>query len=244
MSLETLNIKLNGKEYTITEPTIEVWSNVMRLKDILDEEELYLKLISEILNISKEELMKCDSLEILTVGDFIYRFINSESKKLMPSVILNDIEYVLLDIQKVSFGQYVDIDTFLRKDETYRIANLNELAAYLYTEKNKVYGETDIKKRIEVMKQMPIRYIESSVFFLLNLARGSQELIQLYSQSKFLWWIMKQKITLVLIGDGIRQYQRSLKTKFGKLMVSLTYPLLFVSTIFLTFLTKTRKGKD
>jgi hypothetical protein len=243
MSLETINVKLNGKDYTITEPTIEVWSRVMKLKDIFDEEELYIRLISELIGISKDEVLKMNSIEIIEVGDYIYKFINADTKKLYPEIELNGIEYSLVDVQNVSFGQYVDIDSFLRKDETYRIANLNELAAYLYTEKGKNYGDTDIKKRIQSMNQLPIRYVESSIFFLLNLARGSQKLIQLYSQNKFLWWIMKQKITLALIGDGIRQYQLSRKTKFGRLIISLTYPLLYVLTICLMLLTKTKKEK-
>ena len=244
MNLETLDIKLNGKNYTIKEPTIAVWSNVMKLKDILDAEELYIKMICELIGISRDDLLKCDSVEIITIGDYIYKFINQESKKLYPEIEFEGINYSLVDVQKVSFGQYVDIDTFLRKDETYRIANLNELAAYLYVEKGIDYSTSNIKNRIEAFKNLPYKYIESSVFFLLNLAKASQELIQLYSQNRFLWWIMKQKITLVLIGDGIRQYRLSQKTKFGKLIISLTSPLLYVLIIFHTLLTKAKKKKD
>jgi len=38
MNLETLEIKLNGKKYTVTEPTINKWSNVMKFREIVDEE--------------------------------------------------------------------------------------------------------------------------------------------------------------------------------------------------------------
>lgn len=244
MSLETLDIKLNNKKYTITEPTIATWGNVMKLREILDEEELYIKMISEVGGIPREEILQSNSSDIITIGEYIYRFINKESKKLYPVIQFQGQEYTLVDIQNVSFGQYIDIDTFLRKDESYRVANLNELAAYLYTEKGMSYGDSNIKHRIELFKGLPIKYIESSIFFLLNSAEVSQKLLQLYSQSKFLWWIMKTKITLMLIGDGIKQLLHSQKTKFGKLMMLLISPLLFVLITCRILLTKTGNKKD
>jgi hypothetical protein len=243
MNLETLEIKLNNKKYTVTEPTINKWSNVMKFREIVDEEELYIKMISEIVGISRDEILECDSTEILTTGEYIYRFINKEAKKLYPSIQFKGTEYELVDIQNVSFGQYVDIDTFLRKDESYRVMNLNELAAYLYTEKGIKYGESNIKSRIELFRDLPIKYIESSIFFLLSSAKVSQELLQLYSHNKFLWWTMRTKITLVLIGDGIKQYLHSRKTRFGKLMTLLISPLLFVLITCRILLTKTGNKK-
>jgi hypothetical protein len=244
MSLETLDIKLNNKNYTITEPTVETWTNVMKLRDILDEEELYIKMISEMGNIPREEILNSNSSDIIEIGEYVYRFINKEAKKLYPLIEFEGQEYTLVDIQNVSFGQYIDIDTFLRKDESYRVSNLNELAAYLYTEKGMSYGESNIKTRIELFKGLPIKYIESSIFFLLNSAKVSQELLQLYSQSKFLWLTMKLKITLMLIGDGIRQFRLSRKTKFSRLMTLLISPLLFVLITCRILLTKTGNKKD
>lgn len=241
--METKQVKLNGKTYELKEPTIKSWSNVMRLKDILDEEQLYINMIAEICSVSKEELLKEDASVILEVGDFVYKFINQDSKQLYPEVELKGIKYKLVDVNNISFGQYVDLDSFLRKDETYRISNLNELAAYLYCEDGVEYSKSNIKKRIEEFKDLPIKYVESSLFFLLNLGRASQELIKLYSQSKFLWWIMRTRIALVLIGDGTKQLVRSQKTKFGRLIMWCLYPLLVVLITFRTLLTKTKKGK-
>lgn len=241
--METKQVKLNGKTYELKEPTIRTWANVMRLKDILDEEQLYINMISEICSVPKEELLKEDASKILEVGDFVYKFINQDSKQLYQEIDFNEKKYKLVDVNNISFGQYVDLDSFLRKDETYRVANLNELAAYLYCEDGVEYSKSDIKKRIEQFKDLPIKYVESSLFFLLNLGRASQELIKLYSQSKFLWWIMRTRIALVLIGDGTKQLVRSRKTKFGKLIMWFLYPLLYVLITFRTLLTKTKKGK-
>jgi hypothetical protein len=122
----------------------------------------------------------------------------------------------------------------MKKDESYKIANLNELAAYLYCEEGKNYGDSDIQKRIEEFKTLKVRYIESAIFFLLNLGKGLYELTQLYSKSKMMWWIMRTRIALASFGDGMQQLVSSQKTKFGKLIVLLTFPLWLVSIICLT----------
>jgi hypothetical protein len=122
----------------------------------------------------------------------------------------------------------------MKKDDSYKIANLNELAAYLYCEQGVKYGDSDIKKRIEDFKDLKVKYIESAVFFLLSLAKGLHELTLLYSKSKTMWWMMRTRIALASFGDGMRQLLSSQKTKFGKLMVLLTFPLWLVSIICLT----------
>ena len=242
--METIQVELNKVKYTIEEPNIQLWSNVMKFKDLLDEEELYIKMISEILGITREQVLSANTTDIIEVGDYVYSFINKESKKLFKQIEFKGTTYNLVDVNNISFGQYVDIDTFLRKDEGYRIANLNELAAYLYTEDGIIYTNSNIKLRIETFKTLPIKYIEGAIFFLLNLAKGSQELIHLYSQSKLMWTVMKIKITLMLIMDGIQQLAHSPKTKFGRLIMWSLSPLLAVLITFRLLLIKIKKGKD
>lgn len=242
--METIQVELNKKKYTIEEPNIQLWSNVMKFKDLLDDEELYIKMISEVLGITRDEVLSADTTEIIEIGDYVYSFINKESKKLFKQIDFKGEKYNLVDVNNISFGQYVDIDTFLRKDEGYRIANLNELAAYLYTEEGVVYTNSNIKLRIEEFKTLPIKYVEGAIFFLLNLARASQELTQLYSQSKLMWMIMKTKITLMLIGDGIQQYRLYQTTKYGKLITWLLYPFISVLITFRILLTRDKNKKD
>jgi hypothetical protein len=129
------------------------------------------------------------------------------------------------------------------KDESYKIANLNELAAYLFTEKGKKYGEADFKKNIEKFKQLPMKYIEGAVFFLWTLEKGLSGLSQLYSENKWLTRGLKVIIVLRNFGDTISGFLNSRKTKFGKLTVLLVSPLFFVSIIFRTLLTYIRRKK-
>jgi hypothetical protein len=232
--METTYIEHEGKKYEVKEPTIESWKNVMIYKDLLDEEEMYVKMISEVTGLSMKEVKSADALEIRIAGDKLWRYLNQESKKLFTTIEHKGITYNLVDLNKVSFGQFVDIDTFMKKDEPYKVANLNELAGYLYCQDGVEYGNSDIKKRIEDFKDLPVKYIESAIFFLLNLGKGLQELTTLYSKSPVMWWMMRTKIAWASFGDGIKRLVSSQKTKFGKLIVLLTFPLWLVSIIFLS----------
>ena len=232
--METTYIEHEGKKYEVKEPTIEAWKNVMIYKDILDEEEMYVKMISEVTGLSIKEVKSADALEIRIAGDKLWRYLNQESKKLFTTIEHKGITYNLVDLNKVSFGQFVDIDTFMKKDEPYKVANLNELAAYLFCEDGVEYGNSDITARIEDFKDLPVKYVEGAIFFLLNLAKGLQELTTLYSKSPLMWWMMRTKIAWASFGDGIKQLVSSQKTKFGKLIVLLTFPLWLVLIIFLS----------
>ena len=230
-------IEYNGEHYVLQEPTIKVWSEVMKFKDILDEEELYIKMISVITGLSREDILKADASQITEVGEKLKDYLNKDTRQLYPTFEHKSVKYKLADFNKISFGQFVDIETFLKKDEAYRIANLNELAAYLYTEEGTSYSDSDFPKRIEEMRDIPVKYVESSLFFLLSLERGLQELSQLYSQNPRLWKIMKLRIALGNFGDGMQPYLGWLTTSFGVLTKLLIYPLYLVLTICRTYLT-------
>ncbi len=242
--METTYIEHEGKKYEVKEPTIEVWKNVMIYKDLFDEEEMYVKMIAEVTGLSMKEVKNADALEIRIAGDKLWRYLNQESKQLFKTIEHKGITYSLVDLNKVSFGQFVDIDTFMKKDESYKIANLNELAAYLYCEEGQNYGDSDIQKRIEEFKTLPVKYIEGAIFFLLSLGKGLYELTQLYSKSQVMWWMMRVRIASASFGAGMRQLVSSQKTKFGKLMVLLTFPLWLVSIILLFLWTLIRNKRE
>jgi len=224
-------IEYNGEHYELKEPTIRTWTEIMKFKDILDEDELYIKMISVITGLDREDILQASASQISEVGRVLQNYLNRDSKQLYPEFELNGIKYKLVDLKKISFGQFVDIETFLKKDESYRVANLNELAAYLYCEDGLKYSDSDFPKRIEAMKDAPIKYVESSLFFLLSLERALQELSIVYSQNPKLWKMMKIRIALANFGAGIPSFPTWLKTSFGVLTKLLTYPLYLVLTI-------------
>jgi hypothetical protein len=229
--MSQLVLKFDGKRYEVQEPTIQMWCDVMKFKDLLTDDEMSMRLLSLTTGLSIDQIKEADAVSMKLASDSVYKFINQDSKKLYQSIEHNGKKYNLINLNKVSFGQFVDIDTFLQKEENYRISNLNELAAYLYVEEGKKYGETDFKQQIEDFKSLPIKYIEGAIFFLLSLGQISHELIQLSSKNKLLWTMMMIRLRFQNIGGGILEYLRLPKTIFGKLTMLLISPLLVVSII-------------
>jgi hypothetical protein len=246
--MTTQYVEYKKKKYQVKEPTINDWSEIMRLKGLLDEQELNYKLMEKITGMPKEVILSAKVTEIKKIGDQLFTYLNLESKQLFPEFEFKGKTYKIVNISKITFGQFVDIDTFLSKDESYRISNLHELAAYMYNEvvDGKVieYGKIDFKKQAEEFKELPIKYLEGAIFFLSILGRASQGLTQIYSQNKWLWMKMIGEIHLGHIGDGMLRLANSLKTKFGRLIKLLVSPLRRALTTSHTYWIKIRKKSN
>ena len=236
-------IEVNGKTIEIKDPTVTDWANVMKYKTILDEEELYYKMLQEFTGMDRDELLSQDATFVIRIGDIVQNILLNENQKLYPEFEHDGIKYKLVDVNNISFGLYVDIDTYLRKDDNYRMSNMNELAAYLYCEEGLKYSDSNFKKRIDAFKTLPVKFVNGALFFLVNLVGASQSLTQLYSKSKVMWKIMKIRIAFIVIMDGITQLVHSQKTKFGRLIMWLMSPLLGLSIILVTLWTSIRKKK-
>lgn len=158
-------VKVDDVSYEITEPTVSTWMELIKFKDILEEHEMNLKLISLLTGMDEDDIRDADVKDISRVGNTLSQYINRDVKQIYQEIEFDGVKYKMFDVNKITFGQFVDIDSFLRKDDTYRNKNLNELSAYLYSESGYEYGETNIKQRIEKFKDLPLRYLETSLFF-------------------------------------------------------------------------------
>jgi hypothetical protein len=239
-----MTITSKSKKFEVSEPTIREFCDVMKFKDILNEDELNVRLIEKVTGMSHEEVLEMDASTIQKIGSVLFAHYNKESKKLTQSFELNGITYKFMDVNTISFGQFVDIDTFLKKDESYRIANLNELMAYMYCEEGTKYSDSNFKKRIEVMLDAKSHIVEGALFFLLNLERGLYEIMELSSKSPLMFQIMRLRIAFQSFGATTKLFRFLQKTKFGKLILLLLWVLLLPLTICLTLLTSITRKKN
>lgn len=234
-------ITYKDKKFEIKEPTILNYANVMKLRDLLSEQELYIKIICELTELKREEVLEAPVEEIAKVGEVINNYFMAANKEIFYEIEYKGVKYNLVDIYKIPFGQFVDIDTFLAKEESYKLNNLNELASYLYLEKGKTYSEIDFRRQKEIFAELPMKYVEGAIFFLVNSGLILAPLIETYFRSKFQWTILKAILLFQVIGVGIPQYPFSVKTKFGKFLKLLTYPLWLVLIILPTLWTWTKR---
>lgn len=165
--------KYGKNEYKLKEPSIELWNKLMALKDWSDETEFSIKLISELCDLSEEEVRNRDWQEIVPLAQSLSNYILQDSKQFYKEFEFEGSTYRFIDLNKLSFGEFIDLDTFLLKPVSERLAQSSLLMAMLYREvdnKNKLvpYDSSKLEERAERFKKLPIKYLNgASTFFLL-----------------------------------------------------------------------------
>ncbi len=165
--------KYGKNEYKLKEPSIELWNKLMALKDWSDETEFSIKLISELCELTEEEVRNRDWQEIVPLAQSLSNYILQDSKQFYKEFEFEGSTYRFIDLNKLSFGEFIDLDTFLLKPVSERLAQSSLLMAMLYREvdnKNKLvpYDSSKLEERAERFKKLPIKYLNgASTFFLL-----------------------------------------------------------------------------
>lgn len=211
--MEKHYINYQGKDYEVKEPTIEMWNRLTVLKDLLDEGEFVIKLISESTGLNKEDIMKSDWFDILQVGGSLTDYLINQTNDFHQEFEFKNKKYRFIDLPNLSFGEFIDIDTFLTKPENERKNQLNVLMAFFYREideNNKLiqYDSNKVPERAELFKQLPIKYVHGAIGFFLHLEKTLLEPSPKYL--RILKWVklkikvgkMKQKV-FQIIGGGL-----------------------------------------
>jgi len=207
-------IKYNNKEYVVAEPTIMVW-NALNNSQVLDnEEDFRLHLISVATGLEMDEIKQVEWWSVYEISDYLMDYYMVQSPQFYPSFTFNDINYKFVDLEHITFGEFIDIDTFLSQPASYRMGNMNYLMALLYreTDENGVlqkYDGSKVENRSKTFRYLPSKYLQGALFFLEILESTLQEHIT-SSLVKKLWMKMNrmyQTIKLNLlssVGAGIQ----------------------------------------
>jgi len=207
-------IKYDNKEYVVAEPTIMVW-NALNNSQVLDnEEDFRLHLISVATGLDMDEIKQVEWWSVYEISDYLMDYYMVQSPQFYPSFTFNDINYKFVDLEHLTFGEFIDIDTFLSQPASYRMGNMNYLMALLYreTDENGVvekYDGSKVENRSKTFRYLPSKYLQGALFFLEILENTLQEHIT-SSLVKKLWLTMKrkyQRIKLNLlrsVGAGIQ----------------------------------------
>lgn len=195
-------IRYAGNDYEIKEPTIELWAKMVGLRDWNDETEFAVMLISEITGLKREEIETADWHNVLLAAQNISNHLLNESKEFHNEFIHEGIKYKFIDLPNLTFGEFIDIDTFLQKEELERRRELNFLMALLYREigedgKISKYDGSKIPDRAEKFKRLPVKYVNGATSFFLRLEKilqGNSDL-SLWSRLKMriltIWKLVK-----------------------------------------------------
>ena len=179
-------IKYNGKTYTVGEPTLDVYMAIQKEIDYATDLELAINLLSWITGLKDEEIKEADAYTIITAAEGIIQYYNSIEGKFYETFEFNGKSYKFIDLKGMSFGEYVDIDTFLQKPTSEKQGKLHELMAMLYREVNekgeyKPYNAQEVKERAMEFKTLPLKYFNGALVFFYNIANMSLSPTLLFS---------------------------------------------------------------
>jgi hypothetical protein len=227
--MEKQYIIYDGVKYEIKEPTIESWVKLASMKDWTEETEFSTLLISEITGLSMEQIKQADWHNVMLASQNLSNYLLHQGKEFHREFEFNDKKYRFINLPQLSFGEFVDIDSYLSKTEVERRREMNILAAMLYREVDEngeleKYDGNKLPIRAELFKKLPVKYLNGASSFFLRIEKISQGNIQISFANRFkmrmmVIWILVKVIALTSIGAGLVRWSRwrtKISRKFRK----------------------------
>jgi hypothetical protein len=202
---EQILIEIDGKDYEVKPPSIRTWAMLDILQSVEAEEDYTLMLVSNSTGIDEDLLRQANFLQVKQAADFLTKYFLELGQQFYQFIDFKGNRYKFIDLNNMSFGQFIDIDNFLQKDESYKKANMNEIMAMLYWEEGETkYDVGKVKERTELFKDLEIKYLHGSLRFFFLLRKRLQSNIPYYLKIK---WKMKRVLNrlkhLVVNGVGM-----------------------------------------
>ena len=214
-------ITYKGIDYIVGEPTIENWKKIILSESFKTPEEFHMDLISISTGLSVDELRTVSMGEILNVMSGLSEYYDNIDKTFHNRITFKGVEYEFANLNDLTFGHFVDIDTFSSKDESFRTQNLEKYMALLYSPKGEDYM-TNLRERTELFKELPVRYFQGAQSFFFHLEETLFPPTGRYSLRVIMITLMirlkrKWNRLLVRIGVGIKVLVRWPKTILQRL---------------------------
>jgi len=206
---------------SLSEITLEQYQKFLKIqKDNEDETFLAVKMIEIFCGIRGDHIMKMKASSIRDITGILTDMFN-QKPPLVREFTMKGKEYGFIPkLEDMSFGEYVDLDTYMGD-----IENIHKAMAVLYRpitlkQNDKYLIEEYEGDDTEIMKDMPMDAVLSSIIFFYNLGMDLSKamLNSLQDQENK---DLVQQLTLEKNGDGINQFSNSLKGILEGLKISL-----------------------
>lgn len=213
---EKHEILFDGKVYPVKEPTISMWSTLNNLSMFTDDLDVALELLSISTGLKVEELQQAPAVSVYTAAEALIEYYTKDTDRFVETFEFKDKTYKFIDLESMSFGQFIDIDDILSKSEGERNTKLHILMALLYTELNEdgepvEYDIKNIKRTAEIFKDLPLKYLGGAMVFfsiIVNILQGNTR----FSLTQRTWWIWRiHQISkgIKTLSDGITSWFNS-----------------------------------
>jgi hypothetical protein len=226
-----VKITYEGKTYKIGEPTIEQWSKLEFDREYKSDDEFVVDLVASATGLSKDEVLNIKYSQVTELAEYIMHQYEALDDRLHTTIEHEGKKYELTELSELSLGEFIDIDTWLKKTEVQKRNSLSYFMARMYKEVGEEGYDLDkAREREQAFNSLPVKYYLGVSSFFLLLDEILQEPIAPYSLSNLYWRtrrnirLLRKKI-LVIFGVGIPLYIRSLKEKLLTSIKSLPYRL-------------------
>lgn len=211
--MKNVTFELEGKEYKLPEfLCIDDYVKVFKIKDLFEDEFLKAKVVSLITECPIETLLKAENHKVEFLAGLIFSMVPLPPYQLIDRFELDGVEYGYLpSYKKISYGEFVDLDTLLTKKPEEIMNYFHIIAAIMYrpivSQKSKhnfeieKYDVDKMQERAELFrKKLDIRFVLGGQFFFINFAKIYSNYTRLslrarirnqWTQLKLLYWNRK-----------------------------------------------------
>ena len=207
---------------SLSEITLEQYQRFLKVQEINKDDEyvLQLKMIEIFCNVDYKDCRNIKFSDVEKIIEVLTKTFQ-EKPELVTTFKMGGVEYGFIpNLQEISFGEYIDLDSFLPSEQ-----DLHRAMNVLYRPiTNKAAGkysiaEYDIDTK-EIMKQIKLDAVLSSLFFFQSLGLELLSVTSNYLQEEMEKQPQFQR-DLEKSGDGIQASMHSLKEILKDLKVSL-----------------------
>jgi|TARA_R110000824_G_scaffold21595_1_gene80509 hypothetical protein len=206
---------------TLSEITLEQYQKFLKIQDNNEDETfLAIKMIEIFCGIRGDTIMKMKASSIRDITTILTDMFN-QKPPLVREFTMKGKEYGFIPkLEDMSFGEYVDLDTYVGDFE-----NIHKAMAVLYRPITQKYNDKYLIEEYEgednqIMKDMPMDAVLSSIIFFYNLGMDLSKVMLNYLHQEETQDLVQQ-LNLEKNGDGINHFSDSLKEILDGLKISL-----------------------
>jgi hypothetical protein len=201
-----IEFNLDGKDYEIKEYlSIGDYQKIFKVKDLFEDEYLNAKIINLLTDCPMDTLVNAEKHKIDFLATLIFTMVPKQPINLIDRFELDGIEYGYLpSYKKITFGEFVDLDTLLTKKPEEVIDYLHIITAIMYRpivkSKSKhnfeieKYDAVKMEERAELFKnKFDIKFTLGGQFFFTQFVNNSSNFTRLSLKQKIRreWEVLK-----------------------------------------------------
>lgn len=206
--MKQIKFELDGVEYKVPQyMTVGNYIKFFKIKDLVNENYFAAKMISELTGAPYEKVMTANRDELYFLMNEIIKILPTDKPAFVSRFKIDDVEYGFIpEWRKMSFGEFVDLDTLMTKKPLEMIDYLHVITAILYrpiikskSEKKytiEKYNSETMEDRAELFKKkLDVEYAIGAQFFFTQFAKNYSN----YTPISFKMWILISWIQIKLL---------------------------------------------